>query len=79
MTREDFLTTKFTLWIDACLSIDNTLHGCGKAVEKKGILLPIEKAPGTSGGDLTCYIFSLQDAVAHLSVTDPSGISTIEN
>ena len=46
--------------------------------KKKGILLQIEKAPETSGGDLTCYVFSLEDAVAHLSVTDPSGILTIE-
>ena len=49
-----------------------------RAVEKSGILFQIEKAPETSGGDLTCYVFSLTDAVAHLSVTDPSGILTIE-
>ena len=74
-----FLTTKFGLWIDTRSSIDSTLHGSGRAVEKKkGILLQIEKAPETSGGDLTCYVFSLEDAVAHLSVTDPSGILTIE-
>ena len=41
-------------------------------------MLQIEKAPETSGGDLMCYIFCLEDAVAHLSVTDPSGILTIE-
>ena len=68
MTWEEFLT---------CSSTDNTLHGSGKAVEKV-ILLQIEKVPETSGGDLTCYVFSLEDAVAHLSVTDPSGILTIE-
>ena len=45
---------------------------------KSGILLQIEKAPETSNGDLTCYVFSLEDAVAHLSVTDPSGILAIE-
>ena len=41
------------------------------------ILLRIEKAPETSG-DLMCYVFSLEDAVAHQSVTDPSGIFTFE-
>ena len=56
----------------------NTLHGSGRTVEKSGILLQIEKVPETSNGDLTCYVFSLEDAVAHLSVTDPSGILTIE-
>ena len=29
-------------------------------------------------GDLMCYVFSLEDAVTHISVTDPSGILTIE-
>ena len=69
-TWEDFLTTKFALWIDTRSSIDNTLHG--------SILLQIEKTPETNGGDLMCYVFSLEDAVAHLSVTDPSGILSIE-
>ena len=69
-TREDFLTTKFALWVDTRSSTNNTLHG--------SILLQIEKAPETSGGDLTCYVFSLEDAVAHLSVVNPGGILTIE-
>ena len=76
VTWKDFLTTKFALWIDTCLSIDYALHGSGRAVKKSRILLQIEKAPETSG-DLTCYVFSLEDVVAHLSVTDPSGILTI--
>ena len=36
------------------------------------------KAPEASNGDLTCYVLSFEDAVAHISVTDPSGILTIE-
>ena len=78
MTWEDFLTTKFGLWIDTHSSTNTTLHASGRAVEKSGVLLQIEKAPETSGGDLTCYVFNLEDAVAHLSVTNPSGILTIE-
>ena len=78
MTREDFLMTKSELWIDTLSSIDNTLHGSGRAVEKRGILLQIEKAPETRGGDLICYVFSLEDAVAHLSFTDSNGILSIE-
>ena len=46
-------------------------------MEKSGILLQIEKAPETSG-NLKCYVFSLEDAVAHLCHC-PSGILTIEN
>ena len=77
-TWEKFLTITFGLWIDTHSSTDNTLHGRGRTVEKSGILLQIEKAPEASIGDLTCYVFSLEDAVVHLSVTDPSGILTIE-
>ena len=46
-------------------------------MEKSVVLLQIEKAPETNG-DLMCYVFSLEDAVTQLSVTDPSGILTIE-
>ena len=72
------MTTKFALWIDTRSSIDNTLHGSGRAVEKSDTLLQIEKAPETSGGNLLRHVFSLADAVVSLSVTDPSGILTIE-
>ena len=74
---EDFLTTKFELWIDTRLSTNNIFHGSGRALEKSAILLQIKKAPET-GGDLTCFVFSLEDAVVHLSFTNPSGILTIE-
>ena len=60
------------------LSTDNTLHGCGRAVEKSDILLQIEKVAESNDGDLTYHVFSLQDAVAHLVLSDPSGILTIE-
>ena len=78
VTWKDFLTTKFGLWIDTRSSTNITLHGSSRAVEKSGILFQIEKAPATSGGDLTCYVFSLEDALTHLSVADPSGLLTIE-
>ena len=77
VTWKELLTTKFALWIDTCTSIDNTLHGSGRVVNQ-GIMLQIEKASETGDDKLMCYILSLEDAVAHLSVTDPSGILTIE-
>ena len=78
VTWEEFLTTGFGLWIDTRSSTDNTLHGSGRAVEKSDILLQIEKAAESSDGDLSCHVFSLEDAVAHLAVSNPSGILTIE-
>ena len=78
VTWEEFLTTKFRLWIDTRSSTNNTLHCSGRAVEKCGILHQIKKAPETRCGHITCYVFSLEDTVAHLCVTDPSSILTIE-
>ena len=66
VTWEDFLTTKFGLQIDTRSIIGNTLHGSGRTVEKSGILLQIEKVPEVRG-DLAYYVFSLEDAVAHIS------------
>ena len=60
------------------MNVDNTLHGSGMALEKSGILLQVEKGPEPSNGDLICYVDSLEDTVAHLSVNDPSVILTID-
>ena len=78
VTWEEFLTTKFALWIDTRSSTNNILHGSGREVEKSGILLQIEKAPETSGDDLICHVFSHEDTTAGLNVADPSSILTIE-
>ena len=74
---EEFLSKTFGLWIDTRSSIDNTLHGNGRTVDK-GMVLQNEKASEVGGGDLMCYVFSLEDAVVHISVTDPSSILTID-
>ena len=71
------MAKKFALWIDTRSSIDNTLHDSDRAVEKSGILLQIEKAPEASG-DLMRYLFSFEDAVAHLTFNDPGSILTIK-
>ena len=39
VTWEEFLTTKFGLWIDTRSSTDNTRHSSGRTVEKSAILL----------------------------------------
>ena len=77
VTWEEFLRTKFGLWIYTRSSTDNTLHGSGRG-KKSGILLQIEKVAESSDGNLICHVFSLEDAVAHLAVSDPNGILTIE-
>ena len=77
VTWTECLTKKIALWIDTRSSIDNTPRGSRRAVNQ-GIILQIDKASETGDGKLMCYVFSLEDAVAHLSVTDHSGILTTE-
>ena len=77
VTWGEFLTTKFGLWIDVRSSNDNRLHGSGRTVERSGILLQIERAADASDGDLVCYVFLLEGAVAHLN-TSSGEILTIE-
>ena len=60
-----FLTTKFCLWIDMRSSINNSLHGSGKTVDKSGVLLQIDKM-GEASGDLTCHVFAITDSVLHI-------------
>ena len=76
MIRKEFLSTKFGLWIDTRSSIDNTLHGNGRAVDK-GMILQIEKE-AEGGGNLMCHVFTLEEAVAHLKFVGPYGILTTE-
>ena len=70
VTCKEFLMTKFGSWIDTHSSTNNALHVSGRTAEKSGILLQMEKVPEASDGDLTWYVFSLEDAVAHLAVTN---------
>ena len=63
---EQFLTSKFGLWIDTRSSRGKCiLHGSGKTVLGT-IKLQIDKVPETTDGTLTCYIFKIQDVVAHI-------------
>ena len=59
MNNEEFLSTKFELWIDTRSSIDNTLHGNGRVIEQ-GIILQIEKASEASGGYLIAMSLTLR-------------------
>ena len=77
MNHEKCLSTKFGLWIGTRSSIESSLHGNDSEIEQ-GIILQIEKASEAGGGDHMCYVFSLEDAVAHISVTNPNGILATE-
>lgn len=52
---------------------DNTLHGNGRAIEKRDIFLQVdEKAAEIDNSDLTCHVFSLEDVVAYLAISNPN-------
>ena len=58
VTWEEFLTTKFGLWVDTRLSTENSVVE-KSVVENSDILLQIEKAAKNSDGDLTSHVFKL--------------------
>jgi len=64
VTLGEYCTSKFACWIDMRSSVDNKLHGSGRSVDR-GLLFQVEKVAEASG-DLTCYVFSIGDAVAHV-------------
>ena len=74
MTWEELLMAKFGLWVDKRLSTDNSFYGS----EKKPTLIQIVKATKSSNGNITCHVFSFEDAVAHLATSYPNEILTIE-
>ena len=59
-------------------STDNTLHGSGRVVEKSSILLQLKKTAPISDGDHTRHVFSLENPVAYLATSNPSGILAID-
>ena len=60
MTLEEFLAKKFALWINTRSSTDNSLNDSSRVVNQC-VKLQIVKASEASGGDLMCYVFSLED------------------
>ena len=60
---EEYLTTKYGLWIDMRSSTDKKLHGSSRLVNNN-IKLQIDKI-GESTANLLCYIFAPQDAYVH--------------
>ena len=57
---------------------NNTLNGSVTAVEKSGILLQTGEVAEASDGHLTRLVFILEDPIAHLEISNPSGILIIE-
>ena len=63
----EYLTTKFSLWLDMRSSDDDRLHGTGRRIENasEGVTLQITKKP-EAAGVLDVYVFLIMDAQLNL-------------
>ena len=60
---EDYLTTKYGLWLDMRTTDDDSLHGSGRKIEgsSQSIQLQIEKT-AEAAGNLDAYVYYIHDA-----------------
>ena len=67
MSLPEYLTTKFSLWLDMRSSDDDRLHGTGRRIENasEGVTLQITKKP-EAAGVLDVYVFLIIDAQLNL-------------
>ena len=63
MKLEDYLTTKYGLWLDMRTTDDDSLHGSGRKIEgsSQSIQLQIEKK-AEAAGNLDAYVYYTHDA-----------------
>ena len=63
MKLEDYLTTKYGLWLDMRTTDDDSLHGSGRKIEgsSQSIQLQIEKK-AEAAGNLDDYVYYIHDA-----------------
>ena len=70
----EFLTSKYSLWLDLRTSNDDSLHGSGRRIEKASECITIQitkKAEAT--GALNIYLFVFMDA--QLNIEDGRFVS----
>ena len=65
---EDYLTTKYALWIDLRSTDDNKLYGSGRRIENgsEGITIQIEKE-AEENKSIKIYIYVVMDAQLNIS------------
>ena len=68
VSLEDFLTSKYALWIDLRSTDDNKLHGSGRRIENgsEGITIQIEKEQ-EDDKPIKIYIFIVMDAQLNIA------------
>ena len=75
VSLQDYLTSKYGLWLDMRTTDDDALHGSGRKIEgAKSIHIEIEKE-GETAGNLEAHVYYVQDA--QLNFEDGRLISTV--
>ena len=71
---DEFLTSKYSLWLDLRTSNDDSLHGSGRRIENasEGITIQITKKAEETGA-LNIYLFVVMDA--QLNIEDGRFVS----
>lgn len=74
MTWGEFLMKKFS--VDRyTFSVNTSHHDSGRRLREVEFYFKLKKkTAGSTDGDLTCHVFNLEVAVAHLVTRDPSEI-----
>lgn len=72
----EFLTSKYSLWLDLRTTDDDRLHGSGRRIENasEGVTIQITKTAETAGA-LNIYLFIIMDA--QLNIEDGRFVSAI--
>ena len=72
----EFLTRKYSLWLDLRTSDDDSLHGSGRRIENasEGIMIQITKKAEATGA-LNIYLFVVMDA--QLNIEDGRFFSAV--
>lgn len=76
VSLSEFLTTKYSLWLDMRTTDDDRLHGNGRRLENtsEGVTIQITKKPEAAGA-LNIYLFVVMDA--QLNIEDGRFVSAL--
>ena len=58
----EFLTSKYSLWLDLRTSDDDSLHGSGRRIENASEGITIQNTKAEATGVLNIYLFVVMDA-----------------
>ena len=63
VSLDEYLTSKYALWLDLCTTDDDQLHGSGHKIgnASEGVTIQISKTAEVAGS-INAYLYIVQDA-----------------